>query len=74
MKFLAMFFMLLLCGLGPSYEKFFIVSVNDNSVNKSDTLSEGRQSYCFINILICVKGGFHRNRNDEQEKIGNTCI
>ena len=50
MKFLAMFFILLLCGVGPSYEKFFIVGVNDNSVNKSDTLSEGRQSYCFINM------------------------
>ena len=45
-----MFFMLLLCGVGPSYEKFFIVSVNDNSVNKSDTLSEGKKSYCFINL------------------------
>ena len=48
MKFLAIFFMLLLCGVGPSYEKFFIVSVNDNSVNKSDTLSEGKLSYYFI--------------------------
>ena len=57
MKFLSsepvysgIFFIPLLCGVGPSYEKFFIVGVNDNSVNKSDTLSEGRQSYCFINM------------------------
>ena len=57
MKFLSsepvysgIFFMLFMCGVGPSYEKFFIVSVNDNSVNKSDTLSEGKKSYCFINL------------------------
>ena len=70
MKFLSsepvysgIFFMLLVCWVGPSFEKFFIVSVNDNSVNKSDTLSEGKKSYC---LLTCVNGGFHRNWNNEQ--------
>ena len=51
-----MFFMLLLCGVGPSYEKFFIVSVNNKSVDKSHTLAEGKN--VFIILLMNGKGGF----------------
>ena len=51
-----MFFMLLLCGVGPSYEKFFIVSVNNKSIDKSHTLAEGKN--VFIILLMNGKGGF----------------
>ena len=37
-----MLFILFLCGFGPSNEKFFIVSVEKNSGNTSNTPAEGR--------------------------------
>ena len=40
-----MLFILFLCGFGPSNEKFFIVSVDKNSGNTSNTPAEGRESF-----------------------------
>ena len=49
-----MLFILFLCGFGPSNEKFFIVSVDKNSGNTSNSPAEGRESSKFS--LLILKG------------------